>query len=140
MLLRRSLAVTAAGVLGRIVLEDPIPAGSLSKTVGTLLSHLPDTAEVDVPPGEEARFLFPSFYSWYAASLVLSRLGGEYWRMWRESLFPLLETLQERGAAEGSWAPRSGFLGVYGGRMYTTVFALLCLETAHVLPAPRKDG
>lgn len=67
-------------------------------------------------------------YYWYYGTLAMYHQGGEQWDDWNKTLRELLIFEQERfGDETGSWAPR-GRWGRYGGRVYSTAMATLCLE------------
>ncbi len=83
----------------------------------------------------------PNLYSWYYGSIAMYQLQGEYWKRWSEALRKtLLATQRTAGALAGSWDPNTRWDG-YGGRVYSTALATLCLE-AHYrflpLNAPEK--
>ena len=70
----------------------------------------------------------PNFYYWYYATLAMYQLQGTHWQRWNESLQKNLVDLQQRGGRDaGSWAPETVW-GNYGGRVYSTAMATLCLE------------
>jgi hypothetical protein len=69
-----------------------------------------------------------NLYYWYYATVALFQLQGEAWEKWNEQLKSRLLALQVAdGAAAGSW-PTAAVWGSYGGRVYTTAMAALCLE------------
>ena len=56
------------------------------------------------------------------------RWPAGYWQTWNAALQDaLINTQQNAGAAAGSWAPDTTW-GGYGGRVYSTSLATLCLE------------
>jgi hypothetical protein len=69
-----------------------------------------------------------NLYYWYYGTLGMYQLQGEHWRQWNEAL---QKTLVERqvttGDRAGSWDPDCIWAG-YGGRVYSTAMAALCLE------------
>ena len=70
----------------------------------------------------------PNFYYWYYGTLGLFQQQGDYWSKWNELLQKeLVETQRTTGALSGSWDP-STVWGGYGGRVYCTALAALCLE------------
>jgi hypothetical protein len=90
----------------------------------------------------------PNFYYWYYATLFLhdrgvactanrqmlagERRSGETpqsdWLRWNDALKRTLVNMQQTGGEEaGSWPPDTVW-GGYGGRVYTTALATLCLE------------
>lgn len=76
-----------------------------------------------------------NFYYWYYGTLAMFQYGGgddparrEAWESWNETLRDLLVVDQRKsGPLAGSWDP-NGLWGGYGGRVYTTAVATLCLE------------
>lgn len=71
----------------------------------------------------------PNFYYWYYATQVLHHYGGSPWRIWNEEMRVHLPSIQIKSGAEaGSWAPQRDRWGSSGGRLYTTCFAIYCLE------------
>ncbi len=80
---------------------------------------------LEEPPGRGPMNL----YYWYYATLAMYQLQGEYWETWNESLqATLLPRQVTTGADQGSWAPDNCIWGGYGGRVYSTAMAALCLE------------
>ena len=56
------------------------------------------------------------------------QLQGDYWKRWSEALQKtLLARQRASGALAGSWDPITRWDG-YGGRVYSTALATLCLE------------
>lgn len=69
-----------------------------------------------------------NYYYWYYGSLAMRHHGGEEWDQWNESLRDLLVQEQNQdGLLAGSWDPNDVW-GRYGGRIYSTALATLCLE------------
>ncbi|HZZ72296.1 MAG TPA: hypothetical protein VFE24_08580 [Pirellulales bacterium] len=70
-----------------------------------------------------------NLYYWYYGSLSMYQLQGDYWRKWNDALQPaLLKTQEAGGELKGSWSPDDDQWGGYGGRVYATAMATLCLE------------
>ena len=76
-----------------------------------------------------------NLYYWYYATLFLhlrqdqGATALEDWRTWNEALKNhLLPTQYATGPLEGAWGSDTMW-GGYGGRVYTTALAALCLET-----------
>jgi len=91
----------------------------------------PDQAE------EAAKFLLEeqpgggpiNFYYWYYATLALQQTQGDAWRTWNERLTArLLASQRTRGSQAGSW-DADPVWGNYGGRVFSTALAALCLES-----------
>lgn len=69
-----------------------------------------------------------NFYYWYYGTLAMFQYGDKPWEEWNETLRDLLVADQVRsGPLAGSWDP-NGLWGGYGGRVYSTAVATLCLE------------
>lgn len=69
-----------------------------------------------------------NYYYWYYGSLAMRQYGGDSWTQWNDQLRDLL--IQEQvssGEFAGSWDPNDPW-GRYGGRIYSTALATLCLE------------
>ncbi len=71
-------------------------------------------------------------YYWYYATQVMFHMGGERWKAWYGSLYPMLIRTQEKGGDfVGSWEPIGRIpdaWGRFGGRLYVTTLNLLSLE------------
>jgi hypothetical protein len=75
-------------------------------------------------PGEGRKNL----YYWYYGTLGMYYLQGTHWHRWNAALQrTLIGSQQKTGETAGSWAPDTVW-GGYGGRVYTTALATLCLE------------
>jgi hypothetical protein len=69
-----------------------------------------------------------NLYYWYYGTLAMYQLQGEYWDRWNQALQKtLIDSQRKSGPLAGSWDPESVW-GGYGGRVYTTALATLCLE------------
>ncbi len=70
----------------------------------------------------------PNLYYWYYATLGMFQLQGVYWEKWNAAMTKTLVALQRKdGPLAGSWDTNTVW-GGYGGRVYTTSMATLCLE------------
>lgn len=92
------------------------------EAITALLGELPG----DVSP--------PNYYYWYYASLALHHQRGSdpaaqaAWQTWNARLQEQLLNQQEAGGRHsGSWPPHTMW-GGYGGRVYSTAMATMCLE------------
>jgi len=69
-----------------------------------------------------------NLYYWYYGTLAMYQLGGEHWELWNDALQKtLLARQRKQGELSGSWDPNTVW-GGYGGRVYSTALATLCLE------------
>lgn len=113
-----SLAMTAEGLLCREYLGWKRDNGRLAQGCERLAAN-PISSEV----GER------SFYYWYYATQTLHHYGGDPWKRWNEVMRVELPKLQvQDGNDRGSWPPKHDAHGSAGGRLYTTCFAIYCLE------------
>lgn len=101
---------------------------SSDEAIRYLMQHLPSRTSMN-------------YYYWYYGTLATFQYGGEPWRRWNEEVRDLLVSEQvPRGRFAGSWEPR-GEWGPYGGRVYTTALAALCLEVYYrYLPLYKTGG
>lgn len=67
----------------------------------------------------------PDLYYWYYGSLSLRQVGGPAWQTWTNSMKQVVPSLQ---LPDGSWTADTKW-GGYGGRVYSTAMAVLCLES-----------
>ncbi len=76
-------------------------------------------------PGEGKK---ANLYYWYYATLGMYQLQGDHWRRWNNAMqTTLVESQHKTGPLAGSWDPDTVW-GSYGGRIYSTTLAALCLE------------
>jgi len=69
-----------------------------------------------------------NLYYWYYGTLATYQLGGTHWEKWNEALTrTLVKSQRTEGPLAGSWDPDTVW-GGYGGRVYSTALATLCLE------------
>jgi hypothetical protein len=84
-----------------------------------------DSLVNDLPSGDRI-----NLYYWYYATLALHRAqhaspeAADAWRRWNEALTRALLSTQRE---DGSW-PETCLWGGYGGRVFTTSLATMCLE------------
>ena len=70
----------------------------------------------------------PNLYYWYYGTLALFNAKGKHWSTWNSALKKELIGRQRTfGANAGSWDPDTVW-GGYGGRVYSTAMAALCLQ------------
>jgi hypothetical protein len=76
-------------------------------------------------PGEGSKL---NLYYCYYGTLAMYQLQGPHWERWNAAMQQaLLQTQQTGGPTAGSWNPDT-LWGSYGGRVYSTALATLCLE------------
>jgi hypothetical protein len=92
-----------------------------------------------------------NLYFWYYGSLALrqatsdpaladSELVQQSWELWNKNVSTRLLSLQRSGGPDsGSWDPEACLWGGYGGRVYTTSLAVLCLQVYYRYDVP-LDG
>lgn len=103
--------MTAEALATRLLLGESIPQNEIDEAEAFLLRQ---------PPGVGK----DNYYGWYYTSLALHQLQDDAWRQWNASMKSRLLSRQLPG---GSW-PTDDEWGGYGGRVYTTAMATLCLE------------
>ncbi len=85
------------------------------EAVSYLLDHTPRLSSLNL-------------YYWYYGTFAMFQHGGESWQQWNLPLRQILVSEQrQEGEFAGSWDPRGPY-GGYGGRLYSTALATLCLE------------
>jgi hypothetical protein len=118
-------SMTAEALYCRLLLaemnDEAIDDAAASEATRQLLSALPDRQRANL-------------YYWYYATLALhhravfGNAGAAAWRSWNDAMTDaLLETQIATGADAGSWNTNTAW-GGYGGRVYTTAMAAMCLE------------
>ncbi|MEW4528978.1 hypothetical protein [Maioricimonas sp. JC845] len=108
-------AMTAEALFCKQMLGISRENPASTEAVAYLVRHLPKLSETN-------------YYFWYYGTLSMFHYGGEEWERWNNGLRDLLVSTQvNSGQFAGSWEPR-GPWGPYGGRIYTTAIATLCLE------------
>ena len=107
-----SRTMTAEALATRLLIGEQVPAAELAEAERYLLLQ---------PPGSGQ----DNYYYWYYATLALHQVQDEAWQRWNQSLQTRLLATQR---SDGSW-PTTSVWGGYGGSVYTTSMAALCLET-----------
>ncbi len=120
--------MTAEALFCKQMLGLDRESASSREAVAYLLQNLPHRERMN-------------YYFWYYGTLATFQYGGDPWNQWNSTLRDLLVSEQlQRGAFAGSWEPR-GEWGPYGGRIYTTAIATLCLEVYYrYLPLYKSEG
>lgn len=131
----RSRSHGTAGGLASYREEEPQPTPSMTaealfckQMLGIKRSNPACTEAVEYLLQHAPRRSAMNLYYWYYGTLAMHQYGGEPWRRWNESIRDLLVAEQvQQGEHAGSWEPRDVWAG-YGGRVYSTALAALCLE------------
>jgi hypothetical protein len=110
-----SRAMTAESLACRYFLNMPVDQQLVGEATEFLLGELPQSGQ-------------PNLYYWYYGSLALFQVQGHAWERWNKALqTQLLRSQRSDGPQAGSWDPQTVW-GSYGGRIYSTALATLCLE------------
>ena len=104
--------MTAEALATRLLIGEPVPSAEAIEAQRYLLQQ---------PPG----FGQDNYYYWYYATLALHQLQDDAWLQWNEALKRRLLSTQ---LTDGRWSSNTVW-GGYGGEIYTTSMATLCLET-----------
>lgn len=116
--------MTSAGLLMRLYFGWQRGQSEMTAGADYLLEHPP-------APGTKEATLRDTYY-WYYSTQVLFHMGGERWKKWNSTLYPMLiETQVTEGPNAGSWdpyQPTADLWAKYGGRLYVTTLNLLSLE------------
>lgn len=104
--------MTAEALATRILIGDKISKEAIEEAEAYLMLNLPGNGQ-------------DNYYYWYYATIGLHQLQNENWNQWNQALQQRLLTTQN---PDGSW-PTQTLWGGYGGKIYTTAMATLCLET-----------
>ncbi|MDC0279008.1 terpene cyclase/mutase family protein [bacterium] len=104
--------MTAESLATRLLIGDQITDAAKQEGTRYLMQE---------PPGVGQ----DNYYYWYYATIALHQLQDVNWQKWNLNLQSRLLSSQQ---ADGSW-PTTSLWGGYGGKIYTTSMATLCLET-----------
>jgi hypothetical protein len=138
-------SMTAEALYCRLLLDEvnggELDEQSCDEATNRLLASLPDAGRVNL-------------YYWYYATLALHRRqsvsneAAAAWHKWNDSLIAALMQAQVPGGPDtGSWNTNTAW-GGYGGRVYTTAMAAMCLEVyyryaptpaEHSIASPRRS-
>lgn len=109
-----SRSMTAEALLCRLILHQP-DEPVVREAVGFVMGEKPGDGPVNM-------------YYWYYATLALFQVQGDDWQRWNAAMQEQLLRLQlTEPPLAGSWDPDSVW-GGYGGRVYSTALAAMCLE------------
>ncbi|QDV63607.1 prenyltransferase/squalene oxidase repeat-containing protein [Crateriforma conspicua] len=103
--------MTAEALATRLLMGDTVPPAEIFEAEQFLLEQ---------PPGVGQ----DNYYYWYYATIALHQLQDAAWQRWNQALKTRLLATQ---LPDGSW-PTDSVWGGYGGKVYTTAMATLCLE------------
>jgi hypothetical protein len=131
-----STSMTAEALYCRLVLEEMTGTGisdsAANEATNQLLAGLPSVER-------------SNFYYWYYATLALHhrQQSGEAaaaaWHTWNDAMTAALVNTQiADGTDAGSW-DASSLWGGYGGRIYTTAMATMCLEVYYRYAPASED-
>jgi hypothetical protein len=112
---RPSPAMTAEALVCRAFLGIDRDNPAIDEAAAMILQKAPGTGRTNL-------------YFWYYATIALYHLQDGHWHRWNSALQrELLRSQQPSGNLAGSWDPNTVW-GGYGGRVYSTALAALCLE------------
>ena len=104
--------MTAEALATRLLIGESVPETEIAEAERFLMQQ---------PPGIGV----DNYYYWYYATLALHQLQDDAWRQWNAALQRQLLSTQQ---PNGRWSSNTVW-GGYGGEIYTTSMAALCLET-----------
>jgi hypothetical protein len=133
-----STSMTAEALYCRLVLEEMNSTNLVEAAAAEATTQILAT-----PPSAERT----NMYYWYYATLALHHrqqandAAKAAWRTWNDAMTTALTKSQlTSGANAGSWESNT-IWGGYGGRIYTTAMATMCLEVYYrYAPAPKRGG
>jgi len=124
--------MTAEALYCRQVIGKPLAGLALDESVDALAAELPGDG-------------LTNYYYWYYATLALHHAQHDgsaarhTWTRWNDKLKHSLVTAQVAdGSNAGSWSPNTVW-GGYGGRVYTTSMAAMCLEVYYRFGSKEGD-
>ncbi|MEM9587188.1 MAG: squalene--hopene cyclase [Planctomycetota bacterium] len=120
---RPTRTMTAEALATRLLLGEDVPASEVYEAEQFLLEQ---------PPGVGQ----DNYYYWYYATIALHQLQDAAWQRWNEAMKSRLLATQN---PDGSW-PTSSVWGGYGGSVYTTAMATLCLESYYRHQSPAQSA
>lgn len=107
--------MTAEALVCRYFMSKTVDPETVHEAVRKVMSDVPRSSHINL-------------YYWYYGTLALYQSGDENWESWNQSLTRTLLPMQiKEGYLKGSW-PANGLWAGYGGRVYSTAMATLCLE------------
>ncbi|MFO0791283.1 MAG: squalene--hopene cyclase [Pirellulales bacterium] len=133
-----STSMTAEAFYCRLMLQElgtpTLTDAASEEATSQLLASLPSAERTNL-------------YYWYYATLALhhrrsaNEPASAAWRRWNDAMIAaLVKSQAASGEDAGSWATET-IWGGYGGRVYTTAMATMCLEVYYRYgPAPESEG
>ncbi len=107
-----SRTMTAEALATRLLIGNRVSPSAIKEAERSMLQQTPGVGQ-------------DNYYYWYYATLALHQLQDDAWQTWNEALKRRLLSTQR---SDGSW-PTDSVWGGYGGSVYTTSMATLCLES-----------
>jgi hypothetical protein len=112
---RTSRTMTAEALCCRIFLATEDSLAAQSEASKFVMEEVPSRESVNL-------------YYWYYGTVAMFQRQGEDWNLWNVAMQrELLARQRHDGTLVGSWDP-DNLWGNYGGRVYSTAMAALCLE------------
>lgn len=123
---RPSRTMTAEALVCRYFLSADNAPATIDEAAAYIVEERPGVAATNL-------------YYWYYGTLGLFQRQGDDWARWNAAMqHELLARQRWDGDAAGSWDP-DDIWGGYGGRVYSTALAALCLEVYYrYLPVPEN--
>ncbi len=123
-----SHAMTAEALACRVFLGMPSESPTADEAANFLVQKLPGDGR-------------PNLYYWYYGTVGIYHFQDARWRRWNTAMQETLLRSQRQDAnAAGSWDPATRW-SCYGGRVYSTAMATLCLEVYYrYLPLYSLEG
>ena len=110
-----SSTMTAEAMVCRFFMQKKISPETINQATRRISTQLPQAERIN-------------YYYWYYATMATYHAGGEPWETWNTELKKVLLPSQiQSGRGQGSW-PANGPWSGYGGTIYSTSMAALCLE------------
>ena len=107
--------MTSEGLVCRYFLDYERGPQTLKEASGLILRDIRDSNDLNL-------------YYFYYGTLAMYQHGGDQWDVWNERMKKALLPAQRQDEGYvGSWDPDTRW-GGYGGRVYSTAMAALCLE------------
>ncbi|MEM9825758.1 MAG: squalene--hopene cyclase [Planctomycetota bacterium] len=107
-----SRTMTAEALATRLLTGTPTSEAAMVEAENMILQATPGTGQ-------------DNYYFWYYATVALHQRQNAAWQTWNTALKKRLLQIQ---AADGSFPTNSAW-GGYGGKVYATAMATLCLES-----------